>query len=84
MAMIRPFLLFVAAGLLLGCGGAEIDEPATELQATSTAKTTAPKPLVVPTGDGLREMIDRTLDYTQHGREMSLEDHAAWQLLQCH
>lgn len=81
MAMIRPFLLFVAAGLLLGCGGAEMGEPATELQATSTAKTTAPKPLVVPQGDGLRDMIDRTLEYTQHGREMSLEDHAAWQLL---
>ena len=56
-AMIRPFLLFVAAGLLLGCGGAEVEEPGAELQATGMSRTTEPKPLVVPQGAGLRDLL---------------------------
>jgi hypothetical protein len=36
---------------------------------------------VAPQPDQLREQIDRVLEFTEHGREMSLEKQAAWQLL---
>ncbi|WP_428306346.1 ADP-ribosylation factor-directed GTPase activating protein isoform b [Lacipirellula sp.] len=76
--MMRPFLLFAVAALVLGCGSHGTDEPLAELQ---TASNETPRSVEVPKEEGLRELIDRTLDFTQHGREMSLEDHAAWQLL---
>lgn len=78
--MIRPILLFAAAALLLGCGSHDADESLAELQTASSEKTPA-RSVEVPQGDGLRELLDRTLQVTQYGREMSLEDHAAWQLL---
>ncbi|HMP07798.1 MAG TPA: hypothetical protein PJ982_15715, partial [Lacipirellulaceae bacterium] len=34
-----------------------------------------------PTPDALRDQLDAILDFTEHGRVMSLEKHAAWQLL---
>lgn len=40
-----------------------------------------PQPVPDPSVDELREQIDRVLDFTEHGRQMSLERHAAWQLL---
>lgn len=76
--MMRPFLLFVVAASVLGCGSHGTDEPLAELQ---TASNETPRSVEVPKEEGLRELLDRTLDFTQHGREMSLEDHAAWQLL---
>ncbi|BBO35365.1 ADP-ribosylation factor-directed GTPase activating protein isoform b [Lacipirellula parvula] len=76
--MMRPFLLFAAVAFVLGCGSHGTDEPLAELQ---TASNETPRSVEVPKEEGLRELIDRTLDFTQHGREMSLEDHAAWQLL---
>jgi hypothetical protein len=76
--MMRPFLLFAVAAFVLGCGSHGTDEPLAELQ---TASNETPRSVEVPKEEGLRELIDRTLDFTQHGREMSLEDHAAWQLL---
>ena len=71
------FLPFFAALLpLLGCGSHSANEPLAELQRTgSKVATKAPSP------DELRDMIDRTLDYTEHNRVMTLEKHAAWQLL---
>ena len=76
--MMRPFLLFAAVAFVLGCGSHGADEPLAELQ---TASNETPRSVEVPKEEGLRELLDRTLDFTQHGREMSLEDHAAWQLL---
>jgi hypothetical protein len=76
--MMRPFLLFSAVAFILGCGSHGTDEPLAELQ---TASNETPRSVEVPKEEGLRELLDRTLDFTQHGREMSLEDHAAWQLL---
>jgi hypothetical protein len=79
--MFRPFLLFAAAALLLGCGSHEADEPLAELQTASNEGSATARSVEVPQGEGLRELLDRTLETTQYGREMSLEDHAAWQLL---
>lgn len=79
--MVRPFLLFAASAVLLGCGSHDSGDALADLQTTSAESPATAKSVVVPEGDGLRELIDKTLDFTQHGRVMSLEDHAAWQLL---
>jgi hypothetical protein len=73
--MVRSLLVFAASAVLLGCGSPAADQRAAELQPTSIVSQKA------PTGDELRDLIDRVLDYTEHQREMSLEQHAAWQLL---
>ena len=69
-------LYFAFAAAILGCGSPATDERDAEAE-TTTPVLVAP----APAGDALRDMIDRTLDFTLHGREMSLEKHAAWQLL---
>ena len=69
-------LFFAAFLFVLGCESHDANQAATELQTTSSVKS-----VTVPAGDGLRELIDRTLEFTEQGREMSLEKHAAWQLL---
>ena len=69
-------LVLVAIVLTVGCRGYE--EPAdAKLQSTSSAA----KPVPDPSADELREHLDRVLEFTEHGRVMSLEKHAAWQLL---
>ncbi len=68
-------LLFAVAATVLGCRGYE-EEP-TDVQPTSASV----KPVPDPTPESLRDQIDRVLDFTEHGRSMSLEKHAAWQLL---
>jgi hypothetical protein len=73
--MLRYLSIFAAAVILLGCRSAATDDGPTEVQATSNA------PAKPPEADELRDMIDRTLEFTEHGRQMSLEKHAAWQLL---
>lgn len=60
---------------MLGCSGAPADQPTALVQ---PASVTAPKR---PPLDELREMIDHTLHHVEHERVMSLEQHAAWQLL---
>jgi hypothetical protein len=77
--MPRFIVFFVLFGLVLGCGKPTPGEPAAKMQATSAA--TAAVPAKPPTPDQLRDLIDRTLEFTEHGREMSLEKQAAWQLL---
>ncbi len=72
---LRLLSLFVAAAAILGCRGSE-EEPA-DLQPTSASSEPAPD----PTPDQLREQLDHVLDFTEHGRSMSLEKHAAWQLM---
>lgn len=64
----------VASGLTAGCESAS-EEPAVAV------KTTASAPVSTPSVDELRDMLDRTLEFTEHGRLMSLEQQAAWQLL---
>ena len=73
--MHNSFLLFVMASLALGCSARPAETPA-EAQTASVLT-----PPALPTPDQLRDLIDRTLDFTEHGREMSLEKLAAWQLL---
>jgi hypothetical protein len=68
---------FVAAASILGCGSPPADETTAVVSPTSAA----PQPATDPTADELRVQLDRVLDFTEHGREMSLEKHAAWQLL---
>jgi hypothetical protein len=72
--LLTPY--FVIGGAILGCGGPEIDGNAAT-PADATLVLAAP----APSGDALRDLIDQTLDFTEHGREMSLEKHAAWQIL---
>jgi hypothetical protein len=69
----------VLAGMLLsiGCRGGEEESAGAKLQSTSSAA----KPVPNPSADELRDQLDRVLDFTEHGRIMSLEKHAAWQLL---
>ena len=74
--MLRSQRLFVLAAVILGCAPRDAGEGALEVQETAAVKSA-----VVPSADGLRDMIDRTLEFTEHGREMSLEKQAAWQLL---
>lgn len=74
-ARISCFALAVA---ILGCGAPAADPP-TAAQAVSTTSPAAPAPPSSP--EELRDLIDRTLDFTEHGRLMSLEKQAAWQLL---
>ncbi|MCC6492109.1 MAG: ADP-ribosylation factor-directed GTPase activating protein isoform b [Pirellulales bacterium] len=69
-------LLFAAGWALLGCDSPPAEEAAAELQQTSIA---APPQASNP--DELRALIDRVLDFSEHERQMSLEQHAAWQLL---
>ncbi len=68
-------MLFVLAACLLGCNPSPAEKP---VQAQPVSSTKPPAP---PTPDQLRDMIDATLDFTEHGRQMSLDKHAAWQLL---
>jgi hypothetical protein len=79
--MNRPFWLFVAAGLVLASAVPAAAEPEAAVKAVSASAPAAAKPRAAVRGEDLREMLDRTLEFSQHGREMSLEDHAAWQLL---
>ncbi len=72
--MIRHVWLFACSLALLGCGSPAAEAPTKLQPASSVAQKT-------PEGDELRDLIDRTLEFTEHGREMSLEKHAAWQLL---
>jgi hypothetical protein len=73
----RSVSLFVAATIVLGCSSPEtIDPPAPVTPTTATAK-----PVADPSLEQLREQLDRTLEFTEHGRIMNLKDHAAWQLL---
>jgi hypothetical protein len=72
--MLRSLSVFVLYAALLGCGSPEAEAP-TQVQPASNVQQKAPEP------NELRDMIDRTLQFTEHGREMSLEKHAAWQLL---
>jgi hypothetical protein len=37
--------------------------------------------VATPSQDELLKQLDRVLEFTEHGREMTLEKHAAWQLL---
>jgi hypothetical protein len=68
-------LFFVAIAALLGCTRSP-SEPAAVLQ--PAVAVTPPPP---PAADQLRDRIDNVLDFTEHGRIMTLEKHAAWQLL---
>jgi hypothetical protein len=64
------------ATAILGCGTAANDElPADVQPAAAVSVPETPKP------DQVRDLIDRILDYTERQRQMSLEQHAAWQLL---
>ncbi|HYO24281.1 MAG TPA: ADP-ribosylation factor-directed GTPase activating protein isoform b [Lacipirellulaceae bacterium] len=78
----RRFAPLLAVGLLAGCGGPAADDLGPRAAQTS-ASPTVPKPQ--PPGDPalpeLREQLREVLDFTEHGRIMSLEKHAAWQLL---
>jgi hypothetical protein len=67
-------LLFAAIAALLGCSRAD-DQPAAVLQPTIAVTPTPPTP------DQLRDRLDIVLDFTEHGRVMTLEKHAAWQIL---
>lgn len=69
---------FALAVAILGCGS-PAEDAATEAQPVSAASPT--KPADPPSPDQLRDLIDRTLDFTHHGRVMTLEKQAAWQLL---
>jgi hypothetical protein len=63
--------------ILTGCGDAPSGGSGLAVQTTAAA----PQPAPTPTPDQLREQLDRVLEFTEHGRVMSLEKHAAWQLL---
>jgi hypothetical protein len=67
--LVAAFLSF------LGCSRIS-EEPAAVLQ-----QTVVVTPPAEPTPNELRDTIDRVLDFTEHGRVMSLEKQAAWQLL---
>lgn len=69
-------LLFAAAVVSLGCSGGESDAPSVVAQPAASVE-----PPPTPSPDELRDMIDRVLDFTEHGREMTLEQNAAWQLM---
>ncbi len=71
-----PVCLLALATAILGCGS-----PAADVAVQPASATTAPTTIGTPTPDALREQLDRVLDFTEHGRQMSLEKHAAWQLL---
>jgi hypothetical protein len=66
-----------ALPLLAGCGSQSSDSGAVPVK---TAAATA-RPAADPSPDQLRDHIDSVLEFTEHGRIMSLEKHAAWQLL---
>jgi hypothetical protein len=69
-------LAAASLAVLLGCGTAS--EPAADVAvktASASSSTLNPSPAE------LRDQLDRVLDFTEHGRIMSLEKHAAWQLL---
>lgn len=68
-------LSIALAATVSGCGLSADTEPAKAQPVAAAASST------VPAAEKLRDMIDRTLEFTEHGREMSLEKHAAWQLL---
>lgn len=68
--------IFALATSLLGCNK-PATAPATAVQQVSIK----PQPAPDPSPAALRDQIDRVLDFTEHGRVMSLEKHAAWQLL---
>jgi hypothetical protein len=72
-----PVAAAVVTLVLVGCRGDEEAPTATSLQSASAKATPAPD----PSKDELRDQIDRVLEFTEHGRIMSLEKHAAWQLL---
>jgi hypothetical protein len=80
--MLRFFRLFGSALLLLplGCDSPPAQDPPAELQSTSNGTPTA-RAVEAPAGDELRQLLDQTLQDGQYGRAMTLEDHAAWQLL---
>jgi hypothetical protein len=63
--------------LFLGCGKPAGETPGVAVQPASVK----PLPARELTLAELREQIDRILEFTEHGRVMSLEKHAAWQLL---
>jgi hypothetical protein len=67
--------LFAAFLSFLGCSRTS-EEPAAVLQ-----QTVIVTPPAEPTPNERRDTIDRVLDFTEHGRVMSLEKQAAWQLL---
>jgi hypothetical protein len=69
-------LAAASVALLLGCGSAPEPEADVAVQNASSSA-----PVLNPSPAELREQIDRVLDFTEHGRIMSLEKHAAWQLL---
>ncbi len=69
--------LFAAAAVLLGCNSPEADEATAPVTPTAAVA----KPIADPSLEQLREQLDRTLEFTEHGRIMNLKDHAAWQLL---
>jgi hypothetical protein len=66
--------LFASAFLIIGCGS-----PTTDVAVQPASAP--PKPLPTPSSDALLTQLDRVLEFTEHGRIMSLEKHAAWQLL---
>jgi hypothetical protein len=68
--------VLIAMALFVGCRGDE-QPPDAKLQSTSSTA----RPVPDPSADELREHLDRVLQFTEHGRIMSLEKHAAWQLL---
>jgi hypothetical protein len=72
-ASLSYFALLTA---FLGCSASAVEEPPTDVQ-----QTAAVSPSVTSSPEKLRDLIDRTLDFTEHGRQMTLEKHAAWQLL---
>jgi hypothetical protein len=74
-------LSLVATWALAGCGVDADAPPAAESQAAAARVDPNAAPPANPDGEQLRQMIDDVLEYTEHGRVMSLEKHAAWQLL---
>ena len=75
---LMPSALGAAAILVfVGCRGYEEEPTDANLQAASAKSS----PTADPSAEELRDQIDRVLDFTEHGRIMSLEKHAAWQLL---
>lgn len=78
----RTLTYFALGAALLGCGASDTAEPvATVAQTSAVSPASAAAPARPKTPDELRDLIDGTLRFTEQGRVMTLEQHAAWQLL---
>ena len=79
-------LLIAVAPLTSGCEQALPTPTAAFIAPAAQAALPASVPVSSPaqpnlSNDQLRTLLDKTLDYLEHQREMSLEKNAAWQIL---